>query len=426
MSWSLTAVAYIYIQTALIAGAVAFFAWRRRATPGAAALAGLMAAAMLWATMEAVENAAPTLEAKIMASKISHIGIQTLPVFFLLFVMRYTGGAPGDSRRRLHWLWVIPALAVLAAFTNERHLLFWRQVELTASPFGGVESVYHHGPLFWVAAAYLYVLNVIATSLLMNTLLTQHGVYRRQALVLLAAAAAPWLANALYLSGANPIPGFDWTPVAFAITGLLLGVAIFRIGLLELRPVACQALFEQMRDPLLVLDLQQRIVDANPAARSFFGAHRAMVGRLVTELLPAGLCQNLANQGAELVTTLYVDDRAHQFDVSVSPLSGVQPGLEGSLIVLRETTDRMMLEETLRQSEQRYRRLIDDAPFPSLVSSVVDGAVLYANRRAQELLALAPGSAGALRFDDYFAVQSACADFLASLRQQGVVSDFEA
>ncbi|HAJ35470.1 MAG TPA: hypothetical protein DCL15_07235 [Chloroflexi bacterium] len=440
MAWSLTPVGYIYIQTALLAAAVAFFAWRRRATPGSMALAGLLAAAALWASMEAVENAAPTLETKIMASKISHIGIQTLPVFFLIFVLRYTANTMGGLHRRVYWLWVAPALAVLAAFTNERHLLFWRRVALVASPFGGVESVYDHGPFFWAATAYLYILIVIASALLMNTVLTDRTIFRRQALILLAATAAPWLANALYLSGANPIPGFDWTPIAFAITGILLAVAIFRFGLLEFQPVACKVLFEQMRDPLLVLDLQQRIIDANPAARHFFGADRVVAGQRVTELLPAELCQTLATQNAEVVTLLHVDvDHVpHQFDVSVSPLTGAYPMLNGRLIVLRDTTERMMLEETLRQSEQRYRRLIDDAPFPTLVSSLVDGAVLYANRRARDLLLLEPTTEPVLelvtepvtgavyRFEDFFVVKRTCADLVSLLHQQGAVTDFEA
>lgn len=430
MAWSLTPVGYIYIQTALIAAAVAFFAWRRRATPGSMALAGLLAAAALWASMEAVENAAPTLEAKIMAAKISHIGIQTLPVFFLIFVLRYTASTVGGLHRRVYWLWMAPALAVLAVFTNERHLLFWRRVELVASPFGGVESVYYHGPFFWGAAAYLYILIVIASALLLNTVLTDRTIFRRQALMLLAATAAPWLANALYLSGANPIPGFDWTPMAFALTGILLAVAIFRFGLLEFQPVACKVLFEQMRDPLLVLDLQQRIIDANPAARRFFGADRVVAGRRATELLPAELCQTLATQNTEVVTLLHVDDVPHQFDVSVSPLTGAYPMLDGRLIVLRDTTERMTLEETLRQSEQRYRRLIDDAPFPTLVSSIVDGAVLYANRRARDLLLLEPITepvTGAVyRFEDFFVVKRACTDLVSLLHQQGAVTDFEA
>ena len=424
MTWSLTPVIYIYIQTALITAAVAFFAWRRRATPGASSLAGVLAAATLWASMVAAESAAPTLAAKVLAAKISHIAIQTLPVFLLTFVLRYTANTAKKLRRRLYWLWIIPALAVLAAFTNERHFLFWRRVELMATPFG-LQPVYEHGPLFWAATAYLYILLLTATALLLSTLLLNQGVFRRQALVLLAATAAPWLANALYLSGVNPIPGFDWTPLAFIITGLLLALAIFRTGLLELQPVACKVLFEQMRDPLFVIDAQQRIIDANPAARAFWGAGRVVAGRLTTEVLSPELYQVLTAQDGESMTIHDPNGNVHQFDVSVSPLIGVHPMLDGNLILLRDTTDRMMLEETLRQSEQRYRQLIDDAPFPTLVSSMVDGAVLYANRQARVLLSLESAADGVFHVDDFFSMKDACTELLTLIRQQAAVSDFE-
>ena len=425
MAWSFTPVSYIYIQTALIAAGVAFFAWRRRKTLGAQPLAGLLAAAALWAAMEAVENAAPTLEAKIWASKVSHIGIQALPVFFLIFTLRYTANTTDALQRQYYWLWVAPMLAVLAVFTNERHLLFWRRVELAASPFG-VESVYSHGPLFWGATTYLYVLIVIATALLMNALLTHRDVFKRQALVLVAATVVPWLANALYLSGANPIPGFDWTPLAFAITGLLLAWAIFRAGLFEIRPVACKVLFEQMGDPLFVIDPQQRIVDINPAARAFFAVDGAVAGRPAAALLPTELIRALAASEAEIVTILEHDGVAHQFDVRISPLIGATGVLNGRLVVLRDTTERMELEDTLRQSEQRYRRLIDNAPFPSLVSSTVDGAVLYANRQACDLLLLESGVDISYRFADFFTANHTCGEIFTLIRQQGAVIDYEA
>jgi PAS domain S-box-containing protein len=425
MAWSFTLVSYVYIQTALIAASVAFFAWRRRKTPGALPLAGLLAAATLWALMEAVESAAPTLDAKIMASKISHIGIQSLPVFFLLFALRYTADTADARRRRFHWLWVVPALAVLAAFTNEQHFLFWRRVELVASPFG-LESVYHHGPLFWGATAYLYLLIVTATALLLSTLLTHRDVYRRQAVVLMVATAVPWLANVVYLSGVNPIPGFDWTPVAFAVSGVLLAWAIFRTGLLELKPVACTVLFEQMRDLVLVTDYLQRVVDVNPAARAFFDLGGVLSGRPVGELLPRELAEALVDNDVELATILHHDGAAHQFDVRISPLTDANGLVDGRLIMLHDTTDRMELEETLRQSEQRYRRLIDNAPFPSLVSSTVDGALLYANRQARDLLMLEPVVDISYRFADFFDAGREYEDFMTLIRRQGAVSEYEA
>jgi|GEM_PF-2304514 len=424
MFWSLTIVSYIYLQTAFIAGLVAVFVWRRRRTPGAHPLTGLLAAVMLWAVAEAVEGAAPTLDAKIMASQISHIGIQSLPVFMLLFVLRYTADDAKLLQRRYHWLWVLPLLALLAVFTNARHQLFWRHVELVASPFG-LESVYHHGPLFWVATAYLYLLIVTATVLLLSQLFTHREIYRRQAALLVAATVVPWLANVLYLSSANPLPGFDWTPVAFAITGMLLAWAIFRGGLLELKPVACSVLFEQMRDALLVTDSQHRVVDANPEARALFAAQGALLGRPVAALLPPEFVRVLAAGAPEAVVVTQGANATAQFDIRISPLHSASGAQDGQLIVVRDTTDRMVLEDTLRQSEQRYRRLVDNAPFPSLVSSTVDGALLYANRRAQDLLVLEAEDVGGFHLTDFFVDACAYEDLVATLHRQGAVSDYE-
>ena len=52
MLWSFEFVSYINFQTALIALAVAFFAWHRRTMPGAQPLAGLFVAAAPWGGCE--------------------------------------------------------------------------------------------------------------------------------------------------------------------------------------------------------------------------------------------------------------------------------------------------------------------------------------------------------------------------------------
>lgn len=423
MLWSFEFVSYINFQTALIALAVAFFAWHRRTMPGAQPLAGLLVAAALWGVAEAVEGAAPTLTAKIMASKFSHIAIQSLPVFYLLFVVRYAGHSSDMLRRREHWLGVVPMLAVIAVFTNDMHHLFWTSVELVESPFG-LESVYGHGPLFWMSTGYLYLLILAATVILLRKILIYQDVYRQQAIILMAATAAPWMANVVYLSGANPIPGFDWTPLAFAVTGILLAWAIFRTGLLDLRPVARTVLFEQMSDVLLVTDGQNRVVDANPAAYDFFSAHSALVGERVEALFAPEVVQTFIESKDDAVV-IYKDGVAHQLDVRTTTLTNANGQLNGRLIVLRDTTDRMRLEETLRRSEQRYRTLVDNAPFPSIVSSAVDGVLLYANRRARSLLAIPQTGESSCRLPDLF-VSKAESDLLFSkISMENTVPDYE-
>ena len=48
-----------------------------------------------------------------------------------------------------------------------------------------------------------------------------------------------------------------------------------------------------------------------------------------------------------------------------------------SLTVIQDVTERNQAWRELQDSEQRYRTLIDHAPFPALVTSIQSGAVLY-------------------------------------------------
>src|SRR5947208_1272739 len=70
--------------------------------------------------------------------------------------------------------------------------------------------------------------------------------YRPQAVALLAAVVAPWIANMLFIAHALPGPRIDFTPFTFIITGPAIAWALFRRRLLDLVPVARDTLIERM------------------------------------------------------------------------------------------------------------------------------------------------------------------------------------
>jgi len=422
MDWAFTTVSFVYLDTALLAAVVAVFAMRRHA-PGALPLAGLLFAAALWSAAETAESMAPDLPTKILFSKISHLGIQALPVFFLIFSLLYTQRTAAMPIRRWLWLWLVPALAVIAAATNDAHRLFWRDVRLIESPFGP-ESVYVHGPLFWLSTAYLYLMIVAATVILVRAAITNRDLYRRQVAIVLVAAAIPWLANVLYLSGANPLPGFDWTPLAFTVTGTLLAWAMYRYYLLDLAPVARTVLFEHITDALLVTDAQDCVVDANPAAYAFFADGGSLIGRSVEELLPPAVTKNFS-AGPQDTMVIAWPGAPRQVDVQRTSLTNGSSVPSGQLISLRDSTERMRMEESLRQSEQRYRTLVDNAPFPSIVASVADGALLYGNRRALDLFAIDADAISRKTLAELFVDTAEGERIVAQVLDEGALSDRE-
>jgi two-component system, cell cycle sensor histidine kinase and response regulator CckA len=68
------------------------------------------------------------------------------------------------------------------------------------------------------------------------------------------------------------------------------------------------------------------------------------------------------------------------------------PGSAGALVASRDVTDRLRAEEELRESEERYRLLVNKSPYAIAVHQ--DGKLVFVNRAAESLLGAA--SAGEL------------------------------
>jgi signal transduction histidine kinase len=358
MQWQVWPSVLIYLGAALIGAAVALVARRHRHVAGATELAWLMVCVTLWALCDAVESAAGDMQVRIIASKVSHIGIQSVAPLFLLFVLHFTRREEWLTPRRIAALWIMPAITVFMVFTNEWHYLIWQSMEINQLPTGP-DTFYRHGPFFWFAAGYNYILIAFSTVLLIQTLRANRDEYRKQSAVLIAATAVPWIGNVLYLSDFNPLPGLDWTSLAFIVTGVLLAYAIFVLRLFDLVPVARNVLIERMSDALLVTDSQNRVVDANPSARELLADFGDPVGQPLAAALGQETAMQLAAGSQEVHSVITLQNhRVHGLDALCTPLMDDSGRLNGRLIVLRDISERLQMEAELRRSEEHYRSFL--------------------------------------------------------------------
>lgn len=59
-------------------------------------------------------------------------------------------------------------------------------------------------------------------------------------------------------------------------------------------------------------------------------------------------------------------------------------------------------EEELRNSEERFRLMVEAAPFPMVVSKISDQTVIYSNPRALELFGFFVGKKPAVKAPEYY------------------------
>ncbi len=326
------------------------YVWQRRSAPGAFYFMLLMVDIGVWGLAGCLEALAIDPSTKIFWAKASYLGIAPIGSLWLCFSLYYRGRPGWFTGKRTLWLFLVPLIVVLLTFSNEAHGLIWSEITpLTEEP--GSALVYSHGPAFWLHTLYVYALLVAGTVILVRTVLRSPSLYRSQVSLLLAGAGVPWIANFLYISGWNPFPGVDITPLAFTITGVMMSAAIFRYQLLDLMPVAYDALFLQMNSGALVLDAQERVVDINPSAQQFLEADRQVVGKPVFAILepfPEMSAQLQCKDKVRFETHLEHGSNPRWVAVNTTPLLDRRGHPGGRLIVLDDISALKSAEAELR------------------------------------------------------------------------------
>jgi PAS domain S-box-containing protein len=345
----------ILVVAAAVSAALAFYVWRRRPAPGAMPLALLMLAVAVWSLGYALEVGSTDLSTGLFWAKVEYFGIAPLSVTWLAFALQYTDREKWLTRRNLILSAIVPVITLFLAWTNEFHGLIWSEFGLdTSDMLPGLDLTY--GRWFWVNAGYIYLSLLLGSFLLLRTFLRAPHLYRRQAGALLIGMLAPWAGNVLYLSGLSPLPHLDLTPLFFTVSGLALAWGLFRFQLLNIVPVARDAVIESMADGVLVLDAQNRVVDLNPTIQQIIGRSASeIIGQPAVQVLSArsDLVERYRNV-TEAQTEIVLGDGEAQryYDLRISPLYDRHSRLTGRLIVLRDITERVWAEEELKRAKE--------------------------------------------------------------------------
>jgi PAS domain S-box-containing protein len=144
--------------------------------------------------------------------------------------------------------------------------------------------------------------------------------------------------------------------------------------------------FEASIDAIVIADLQGNIVEANPAACQMYGyAHDELVGQPASALIAP---ENLALVGQAVSSAL--EGRTNhasgmalrkdgaRFPTEASATGFTYMGRPHILGVVRDITERVQVEEQLREKETQYRRIFE-ATTDSMTIITMDGVVVEVN-----------------------------------------------
>ncbi len=388
MHWQFTPYTLPLVAAVAVSATLALYAWHRRSAPGATYFILLMLAVSEWSLTYALELDSADLSAKIVFDALEFLGIVCIPAAWLALALCYTGREKWLSPRNLALLAVEPVITVLLVWTNGSHGLIWGDVGLdTSGTFINLSETPRVG--FWVHTVYSYVLLLIGVFLLIQAFGRAPRLYRRQVISLLVGVLVPWLANVVSVLGLSPFPELDLTPFAFTISGVVMAWGLFRFRLLDIVPVARSAVVDSLSDGVIVLDIQNRIVDLNPAAQRIIRRVASeVIGQPAAEAFSArpDLVEeygNVTEANTEIVLPGQIpsdqvgqEQEQRHFELRILPLSDRRGAPSGRLIVLRDITEQKRAEEALRNAEAATRQRLKEQTAlrasGSIISSTLD------------------------------------------------------
>ena len=339
-----------YFFAAGIAIVVAFLLWRRRTLIGAWYLMWLEVAVAAWSCAAAFEMAATVVPLKIWWTQVSYVGVTSAPVFFFLFAAEFGQQSHWLSTHRVAALFLLPAFFLFAAATNQFHGLIWQEVWMRPDSFW---AMYEHGPLFWAMVVYEYTLLVAGIVFLLQAQRLFPDFYRIQNTFLLIGVLLPLGGNLVDVFGFTPLPGVNWTPMSFALSGVILALGILCFRVLDVVPIARKQVIDAMSEGIAAVDNSGRIVDANPAACQFLQSDTAgLIGMRARDVFApwyATLVVMEPGSGSVEIQLSYGFKKTSWLEIQRSEIRDARGRLWGQLILMRDVSDRKEAESRLIQ-----------------------------------------------------------------------------
>ncbi len=357
---------------------------QRRQVRGSRGLLMMLGLLLIYITGYALELSSADAASILTWLKIEYLGLAFLPLAVLHLVIIYLGQDrhPMWSGQWLLLLGIPAVVTILLAMTNEFHEAIW--VDLRAQTWQGYAiAAFDMGYWYVFNVLYQYLVLAGALALLVNAYQEAQGVYKQHIAVIIAGLVMPALLS-LVQYALRPEFMLDLTAYGLVITAVLLAWGVLNYRMFDVMPVARDTILQHMTDAVLVLDLQQRVVYTNPAARGVFPQEEEIIGVPIARLLPQWDDIQTSQAPGDADTTgeivLQTGAARRYFDLQLSPLDA--PG-QCCLLLLRDITARKLSEEELRATNQRLSvlRRMDDELSRKLDPSYVAQIALDAAQR---------------------------------------------
>jgi signal transduction histidine kinase len=330
------------VVTVLFLSLLGGAAYLSREKPGARIFVALQALSAVWAALTVVGLSLPAGRMRLrfwgLATGMSLVVI----VFWLAFIIRYTGGRGWLTRRRFGIISLPLAVGGLLYALVPGWQPLVGSVTQETIPAGTVVSA-SIGPIGSVLGVYVYVMFGLGLAIVVRTIIRGNSLFVGQALALGLGTLVTVLASGLSIAGV-PTEGYPTTQVALAGQTMFWGYALLGQEFLQRVPavtaVGERAVFEDLEEGVLVVDGDGTVTRANDRARSYLDRDDVVGGQVGSLLEQIGV-----SDLSELPTRFESHRRTYR--VKASPITDWRERRIGTALVIQDVTPILRRQQRL-------------------------------------------------------------------------------
>jgi diguanylate cyclase (GGDEF)-like protein len=285
------------------------------------------------------------------------IGTAFVPVLILICFRSYTGARTPATA--IAALLIVPVTSIVIAATNPWHEFMWQLPAVNAA------GEFLTRPLAWgpwyqfVHAPYGYTMVIVGVLTLVMHSRAVAPIHRRGLLALAGSAFVPIVASIAYDAGIGPNT-ISTIPIVFAVMLPVYAWLIIGEQIIEFTPLAYETVFQNMQDPVVVVDDQQRIIGLNHGAEVMLkisekDALRAPLGSVFGDEVPEVQIALDTGKPQKIMT---ITGRFLHLQVSNISTSKTA-SRSGRVLMFRDVSDVERAQREINSSERLLRTLID-------------------------------------------------------------------
>lgn len=195
---------------------------------------------------------------------ISNVSICLIPPFWMIFSFRYCDKKPNMLLKVM--LFVFSSVMYLSVATNPIHMLYYSRFEM--------EDVVH-GPIFYINQLYMYVCMVVGMVFICTYSFKKRYQSPEQTLMITLSAAIPLVLNLLTLTGILKL-SLQVIPLSFALTSMLILVATYKYGFLDVNAVVLEEVFDHINEGVIAFSKAGKLTYVSRAAQQLLDIHKGM------------------------------------------------------------------------------------------------------------------------------------------------------